>query len=120
MEVSISARHGSLGEENQTYIEKKLPKLEHLFERLTSIHVTVDFQKHEPEVELLVSAEHKHDFVARERNGTVSAAFDNAMAKMEAQLRRYKERVQRGNRRSTAGGDELAGSTAAEVEEEES
>lgn len=94
MEMTISARHGSLSPDAHFYIEKKLPKLVHLFERLTSIIVTVDFQKHEPEVEILVSAEHKHDFVARERHPTVTAAFDNAIAKMEGQLRRYKEKIQ--------------------------
>lgn len=93
MEVAISARHGHLSEDDHAYIERKLPRLSHLFERLLSITVTVDFKKHEPEVELLVSAEHKHDFVARERHATVGAAFDQAMAKMEGQLRKYKDRV---------------------------
>jgi putative sigma-54 modulation protein len=93
VETSISARHGTLDANSHSYIEQKLTKLAHIFERLTSIRVTIDFQKHEPIVELLVSAEHKHDFVAREQNGTVSAAFDNALAKMEGQLRRYKEKL---------------------------
>jgi putative sigma-54 modulation protein len=99
VEVSISTRHGSLSATTQEYIEKKLPKLSHLFERLTSIKVTVDFQRAEPEVELLVSAEHKHDFVSRERHAVVEAAFDTAIAKMEGQIRRYKERVQDHHRR---------------------
>ena len=94
MEVKISARHGELAKGDHDYIEKKLPKLVHIFERLTSIHVTVDFQEPQPRVELLVGAEHKHDFVAREHDGTVSAAFDCAIAKMEGQLRKYKEKVQ--------------------------
>lgn len=93
MEISISSRHGTIDTNAHAYIEQKLPKLAHIFERLTSVRVTVDFQKHDPEVELLVSAEHKHDFVARERNGSVSAAFDNAMSKMEGQLRKYKEKL---------------------------
>ena len=100
MEVSISARHGSISPETQDYIEKKLPKLSHLFDRLTSIRVTVDFQRPEPEVELLVSAEHKHDLVARERHASVEAAFDDVIAKMEGQLRKYKTKVQDHHRRS--------------------
>lgn len=93
MEVSISARHGHLSSDTHAYIEKKLPKLVHLFGRLMSIHVTVDIQKQEPEVELVVAAEHKSDFVARERHASVEAAFDNALAKMEGQLRKYKEKL---------------------------
>lgn len=101
MEVSISARHGSLSTDDQAYIEKKLPKLVHIFDRLTSIGVTVDFQKNEPEVELLVSAEHKNGFVARERHANVTAAFDNAIAKMEGQLRRYKDKIQDHHRKTS-------------------
>ncbi len=60
--------------------------------------VVVDFRKKNgdvhPELEILVSAEHNHDFVAREQAATVTAAFDLAIAKMEMQLRKYKERVQ--------------------------
>ncbi|MBV8607759.1 MAG: HPF/RaiA family ribosome-associated protein, partial [Singulisphaera sp.] len=42
----------------------------------------------------LVSAEHKHDFVAREEGPTPEAAMDQCVHKIEQQLRRYKERVQ--------------------------
>jgi len=102
MQVSISARHGSLAKESQEYIERKLPKLSHIFERLISINVMVDFQTDEPEVELLVEAEHKHDFVARERAESVTAAFDQSLDKMEGQLRRYKEKIQDHHRRTPA------------------
>lgn len=98
MEVSISSRHGTLAGSSQSYIEKKLPKLHHIFDRITSIQVIVDFQNHEPHVELLVSAEHKHDFVAQERHATVEAAFDMAIATMENQLRKYKEKIQNHHR----------------------
>lgn len=94
MELSISARHGTLAADSQEYIERKLPKLSHIFERLISIRVTVDFQTSEPEVELLVEAEHKHDFVAREQSASVTTAFDAALGKMESQLRKYKEKIQ--------------------------
>lgn len=98
MEVSISARHGTLSKESHDYIEKKLPKLSHIFDRLISITVTVDFQQGNPEVEILVSAEHKHGMVAKERSETVNAAFDVALSKMEQQLRKYKEKIQNHHR----------------------
>lgn len=102
MDVKISARHGSLSPNSQEYINGKLPKLSHIFERLLSIMVTVDFQRDDPEVEILVEAEHKHDFVARERAANVTAAFDEALAKMESQLRKYKEKIQDHHRRTIA------------------
>ena len=103
MEISISARHGTLAKESQEYIERKIPKLTHLFDRLVSVAVTTDFQFAEPEVEVLVGAEHKHDFVAKERAASVTAAFDRALEKMESQLRRYKEKIQDHHRGSNAG-----------------
>ena len=102
MEKSISARHGQLNDSDHGYIDKKLPKLAHLFDRLTSIRVMVDLEKlTQPMVEILVSAEHKHDFVATESHETVTAAFDNAMDKMETQIRRYKKKIQDHHRKAS-------------------
>lgn len=99
VEVAISARHGVLHETDHDYIDKKLPRLSHLFGRLHSVKVTIDFQKTNPKVEVLVSAEHKHDFVAAESAPHVKEAFDLALDKMEAQLRKYKEKLQEHHRR---------------------
>jgi putative sigma-54 modulation protein len=71
------------------------------------IEVTVDLQDDMKLVEFNVSAEHKHDFVARERNKDVLAAVDLVMAKLEGQLRKYKQKIQDHRRRSPTG--EVAG-----------
>ena len=63
-------------------------------------------------VEFVVSAEHKHDFVASERNKDVLAAVDLVMAKLEGQLRRYKEKIQ--DHRRTPSTGEVPGAAAAE------
>ena len=59
-------------------------------------------QSPHPKVELLVSAEHKHDFVARETAETVHAAFDLVLHKMQQQLKRYKQKVQGHRSRSSS------------------
>lgn len=105
MEVAISARHGVIHQPDHEYIEKKIPRLSHLFDRLLSVKVTVDFQTANPHVELLVSAEHKHDFVAQESAPHVKEAFDLVLAKMESQLRKYKEKIQNHHRRVPQVGD---------------
>ncbi len=51
-----------------------------------------------PRVDLNVSAEHKHDFVARETAESLWGAVDAVVHKMEQQLRRYKEKVQERHR----------------------
>jgi putative sigma-54 modulation protein len=93
--INIAARHGRLSESTQVKITAKLEKMSRLFERLTSIEVTIDLAHPEdPEIDLRVSAEHKHDFVATERAGDLMATLDGAIHKIEQQLRRYKQKVQ--------------------------
>jgi putative sigma-54 modulation protein len=104
VQIKISVRHGQLNEEVQQIIRDKAAKLTHLFERLTMIGVTVDFQKPPAKlVEFVVQAEHKHDLVARESNADLLAAVDLALHKICEQIRRYKEKIQDHRRDPSAG-----------------
>lgn len=94
MQVKITARHGSIRPEAQTHIQTRSEKLLTYFERVTQIEVTVAFEHEQAKVEILVDAEHKHDFVAADEAQDVVAAFDGAFHKIETQIRKYKERVQ--------------------------
>ena len=94
MHIEISTRHGSLAPEQHAYVHDKAEKLQKYFGRLMSIEVAVDHVKHAWAVEILVSAEHKHDFVAAEQGPTPEVAMDQCVHKVEQQLRRYKEKVQ--------------------------
>ncbi len=99
MQVSLSTRHGHLSEASQAKIVAKAEKLLRIFDRLTSIAVVVDLKDDKrPQVDLQVSAEHKHDFVASEKSHELVTALDAALGKMEQQLRKYKEKVQEKNR----------------------
>lgn len=95
MQIAISTRHGSLGPDQQAYLHEKAEKLLKYFGRLMAIEVAVEHLKHAWQVEILVSAEHKHDFVAVEQGPIPEAAMDLCVHKIEQQLRRYKERVQK-------------------------
>ena len=76
-------------------IKEKLEKLTRLYDRLTAIEVTVDLEHRDaPNVDLRVSAKHKHDFVAVSRSMELMASIDEVVEKMEQQLRKYKEKVQ--------------------------
>jgi len=92
--IEITTRHGSLGPEQQAYLQQKAEKLLKYFGRLMSIEIAAEPRKHDWSVEVLVSAEHKHDFVTRVEAATPEMAMDGCLHKMEEQLRRYKERVQ--------------------------
>lgn len=94
MQITISARHGHLGEDAQVLVREKVEKLLHLFERLTMIEVTVDLKNEVKLVELQVEAEHKHDMVAKSEDRDLIHALEQAIHKMDGQIRRYKEKLQ--------------------------
>lgn len=95
MQLEISVRHGHLSEASQEKLRSKADKLGRFFERLTSIEIVVDLKDEDsPRVDIMVSAEHKHDFVAHEQSDNLMKSFEAAMQKIEQQLRKYKDRVQ--------------------------
>jgi len=101
VQVSISVRHGQLAESTQEKLKSKAEKLSRFFDRIMAIEIIVDMQdEQEPAVELLVSAEHKHDFVASDKSGSLIGATDAAVQKIEQQLRKYKEKAQQKHRQS--------------------
>jgi putative sigma-54 modulation protein len=92
--IEISTRHGHLSPDAHAYLHEKAEKLLRYFDRLMAIEVAVDHGKHSWEVEIRASAEHKHDFFAKEEAPTPQAAMDACLHKVEHQLKKYKERVQ--------------------------
>jgi putative sigma-54 modulation protein len=95
VQIRISTRHGNLSEETQSKILAKVERLCRVFERLSEIEVTVDLERRdEPIVDLRVSAEHKHDFVASHRSGDLLISMDQVIHKLEQQLRKYKQKIQ--------------------------
>jgi putative sigma-54 modulation protein len=103
VQIRLSTRHGTLSDETQAKITAKLEKLGRLFERLTLIEVTVDLEHRDaPSVDLKVSAEHKHDFVAAAEGTELMAAIDIVIHKLEQQLRKYKQKIQDHHRSTPA------------------
>ncbi len=99
MQLSISTRHGHLSEATQEKLRARAEKLGRIFDRLMAIEITVDLKDpQKPRVDVNVSAEHKHDFVAHEQGDNLLGALDACVQKIEQQLRKYKERVQERHR----------------------
>jgi putative sigma-54 modulation protein len=120
VQLSITARHGHLTEASQAKLRAKLEKLGRIFERLMSIELVVDLKdSQQPKVDLKVSAEHKHDFVAHEQGENLMGVLEAAVEKIEQQLRRYKERVVERHRNPDLRRQEMpAPVDVADVEEE--
>lgn len=99
MQVATACKHGQLSANQQEYIKQKAEKLLTYFERVTAINVTVTFEKAGARVEILVDAEHKHNFVANDIGDDVIPTFDVTLHKMEQQIKKYKEKIQDHHRR---------------------
>ena len=98
MQIKLSARHGHLTDDHQREIRQKAEKLLHIFDRISMIEITIDLgDKVFKKVEILVDAEHKHDFVARDQHEDLMTAVDLTVDRIKHQVHRYKEKIQ--NRR---------------------
>ncbi len=94
MEIKISTRHGQISDETQAWIAAKLERLTRLFDRLTLIEVAIDLEHRDlPGIDVRVSAEHCHDFVATSQSEDLLASTDDVVRKLEQQLRKHKEKV---------------------------
>lgn len=99
MQVTISTRHGHLSDASRQKIEAKVSRLTRIFDRLTSIIITIDLEHEEqPAVDLQVASEHKHDFVATDRSTNLMGSIDTVVHRMESQLRKYKDKIQHRHR----------------------
>src|SRR5687767_32213 len=81
VQVKISARHGHLDDAIQQQLTEKGEKLLHFFNRLTMIEITVDLHKERNgklKVEIVATAEHDREFVGRDEDEDVTAAFTRA------------------------------------------
>lgn len=111
MQVEVTCKHGSIPDALVGYTKHKSEKLLTYFARVTAIHVTYDFAGDRVRCEMLVDAEHKHNFVSHVDNGEeAQATFDQTLHKMEAQIKKYKEKIQDHRR------DKPLGELAAEAE----
>lgn len=103
MQIKVAVRHGHLSDTSRDRISEKAEKLTRFFERLTAIDVIIDLKDEEsPSVDMLVSAEHKHDFVAHDQSESLMGSVDAVVQKLEQQLRKYKEKVQERHRNQDA------------------
>ena len=73
---------------------EKLAKLPRLYDRLEAIDVTVDLEHRDsPAVDLRVAVKQK-EFLATSQSPELMAALDEAVEKIEQQLRKHKDKLQ--------------------------
>jgi putative sigma-54 modulation protein len=110
MNIRVTARHFEMGPDFKAYIEERVARLAHYFDRVEEAHVVLEAEGHRKIADITVHASRMT--VSSEQSAEdARSAFDRAMDKVERQIRRHKERVRsRKGRESTASAAEIAAS----------
>jgi putative sigma-54 modulation protein len=90
--IEFKGRHDHITERMQAHAVKKLHRLARYEGALTRIEVVADHAHENPEVELIVHMKRGAPLVAKDRGTSFSGTIDLLVDKMEAQLRKRKEK----------------------------
>jgi putative sigma-54 modulation protein len=90
--IEFKGRHDHITERMQSHAARKLAKLARFQDRLLRIEVIADHAHQNPEVELIAHQRRGKPLIAKDRGTSFSATIDLLVTKMEAQLRKLKER----------------------------
>ena len=90
--IEFKGRHDHITERMQEHAAKKLARLARFSDRLVRIEVVADHVHKNPEVELIAHQRSGAPLVAKDRGTSFSATIDLLVDKLEAQLRKQKEK----------------------------
>jgi len=93
MQVTVKGRHMGISESLKAHCQEKAERLQRFLDRIQSIEVVLDGKDGVHTAEMIVHSAGAPPFVATEQHVDAFAAVDLLMDKIEAQLRRYKEKI---------------------------
>jgi len=92
MNIRVTARHFDMEPSLRAYVEDRVSRLAHYFDRVDEAHVVLDAEGHRMIADVTVHASRLT--VSSEQAATdLRSAVDLAVDKVERQIRRHKERV---------------------------
>lgn len=92
-EIKITGRHIEITDSMKDYAMDKMARVERLMNRIIDVNIIMDTQKLDHTVEIIIKAGNLK--VTSQASSTdMYASIDKAFAKLEAQLRRYKSKLQ--------------------------
>ncbi|HEB54523.1 MAG TPA: ribosome-associated translation inhibitor RaiA [bacterium] len=90
--IEFKGRHDQITERMQEHATRKLRRLARYGDALTRIEVVAEHAHESPEIELIAHQTRGAPLVAKDRGESFSSTIDLLVDKMEAQLRKAKER----------------------------
>jgi putative sigma-54 modulation protein len=101
MNIRVTARHFDMEPELKAYVEDKVSRLAHYFDRVDEAHVVLDAEGHRKIADVTVHAS-RMTVSSEQAAEDLRSAFDRAVEKVERQVRRHKDRVRRRKGRESA------------------
>jgi putative sigma-54 modulation protein len=93
MDIVITGRHLDVSDELDGFIRERVGKLDRFAERLHGVSVVIESLGDRNRVEMSIGATRGKRFVAEATAASVHGAVKIVEARIEAQLRRFKERL---------------------------
>lgn len=94
MQITFSVRRGSISSPNMEKIQAKVEKLARFYDRISSAEVVIDLEnRNNPALSLLLKIEPKKELIVQAQAGELFASLDEALKKMEQQLKKFKEKM---------------------------
>lgn len=92
MQIQVTARHVEVTDDVKDYANSKANKLTRFYDRIHEIDVVLDHEAEQFSVEMIVRADRKHTFVARETGPDTFVLIDVVIGRLERQLTKHKEK----------------------------
>ena|SRR3989338_3509262 len=99
MELNVTFRHAETSEVLKEHIREKIAKLSKYFIKPVQAHVTLNVEGPRHIAEISLSENHGL-FNAREGSHDMYLSVDRVLAKIERQLKKYKEKIKDHHKRS--------------------
>lgn len=119
MKLQITTRHFELTPEMRTSAEERVGKLKRYFEHIIDVSLILSAEKHRQTAEVTLRT-NSHDLVGTAESSDMKGSIDQAVEKIEVQLRKHKDRI-RDRKGRTGLGEALAsesGPSGVEIEED--
>jgi len=93
MEIQITSRHAKASQDLQDIINAEIGKLEKFYEGITSCRVILDSESLAKTVEITMHVRGNHEIVGHAEAENIGKAIDEAIEKVERQLKKLNEKV---------------------------
>ena len=94
MQINITGHHVEVTDALRAYVKDKMQRISRHFDHLISINVILNVEKHRNEAEATLHTAGKSLF-ANASNADMYAAIDSLADKLDKQVRRYKDKLQK-------------------------